>query len=156
MRQPLWRVLKVRDQITQHRLADAIRGAAELRARSIVVIDADEGHKRMVVVRPARENGQAVAMCMDLCAGSTRLSAADVLQLFPVSPAEAEIAVELARGASLGEVALQRGVQLETVRGQVKSILRKIGAANQKQLAIMLGRLDFALSNSDALELQAS
>jgi DNA-binding CsgD family transcriptional regulator len=67
-----------------------------------------------------------------------------LVELFALSPAEAEIAVMLAQGSTLGLVAERRLVQQETVRGQVKVILRKIGVANQKQLASLLTQVAVA------------
>ena len=47
---------------------------------------------------------------------------------------------------SLAEIAASRGVGLETVRGQVKSLLRKMELRSQKQLVRILTRIAVALA----------
>ena len=54
----------------------------------------------------------------------------------------------LAQGSTLADVATHRAVQQETVRGQVKTLLRKIGVANQKQLASVLAQVGAALHDA--------
>lgn len=65
-----------------------------------------------------------------LCLGNETCSAA----------AEAEVAVLLAAGLRLIEIARSRGVSLETVRAQPKSVLQKTGRSSQGQLISRLAR----------------
>ena len=55
-------------------------------------------------------------------------------ELFDLTPAEADVAARLSQGGSPEDVATQRGVAMATVRTQVQSLKRKIGAGNQADL----------------------
>ena len=98
----------------------------------------------LVSVRPAREPGYAVVGITDLDDPPTLLSWPDLADLFGISRAEAEIAIGLHEGVDLAEIAARRGVQLDTVRNQVKSLLRKLGLASQKHLTATLVRVALA------------
>lgn len=99
----------------------------------------------LIAIRPARENGRAVISLINLDKPVGSLSYKVLVELFQITRAEAEIALALFHGLELGMVADARNVQLETVRGQVKSLLRKLGVGNQKQLNVLLCRLALAL-----------
>jgi len=62
-------------------------------------------------------------------------------RLFGLTAAEAELAVELARGRRLEEVAAERGVQLTTVRSQLQSLFAKMETNHQAELVRLLTRL---------------
>lgn len=66
-------------------------------------------------------------------------------QTFGLSAAEVEIAVELAGGAELSEIAAERGVRLTTVRSQLASLMSKTQTKRQAQLVALLARLESAL-----------
>ncbi len=100
----------------------------------------------LLSVRPARERGYAVVEATDLDAPPEMLNWSDLAELFGISRAEAEIAIGLHEGADLALIAEQRGVQLDTVRNQVKSLLRKLGLASQKHLTATLVRVALAAS----------
>ncbi len=53
---------------------------------------------------------------------------------FGLTAAEAEIAIELSKGATVAEVAERRRSAVSTVRTQVKSVLRKTGSRRQGEL----------------------
>jgi DNA-binding CsgD family transcriptional regulator len=55
-------------------------------------------------------------------------------ELYGLTRAEAEVALRFSGGATAEEVARMRQVSLETVRSQVKTILRKTNAANLRDL----------------------
>ncbi|MDB5451852.1 MAG: transcriptional regulator,LuxR family [Caulobacteraceae bacterium] len=143
----IWHVLALRDDEARDKLAAAVRRAAKSRMKSVLVFGSDHDRK-MITVRPAREEGLAVVTCTDLVAAVAQLDQGALADLFSLSPAEAEIAVMLAQGSSLAEVAGHRSVQPETVRGQVKTLLRKIGVANQKQLASILAQVGAAMMDT--------
>jgi len=63
------------------------------------------------------------------------------VRLFDLSPAEADVAVRLAGGDTLAEIAAGRGVARETVRVQLKSVLRKLDAARQSDVVRIVDRL---------------
>jgi DNA-binding CsgD family transcriptional regulator len=58
--------------------------------------------------------------------------------LFGLSPAEARVAAALMRGISLSDAAAASGVQITTVRTQLRSILRKVGVKRQFDLVRLL------------------
>lgn len=64
-------------------------------------------------------------------------------RLYGLTAAEAEIAVGIASGLSLQELADTRGTKLDTVRTQVKFALSKTGARKQADLAALVNRLRF-------------
>ena len=58
-----------------------------------------------------------------------------------LSPAESRLAVALLAGKKLGEVAIDFGVQITTLRTQLSSILRKTGVTRQVDLIRLLSNL---------------
>jgi DNA-binding CsgD family transcriptional regulator len=64
--------------------------------------------------------------------------AAIIRGLFDLTPAEAQVAIAVAEGLTLEEIATRRGVAVETVRTQVKSLFAKTGVGRQSQLASLL------------------
>ncbi|RKK05287.1 helix-turn-helix transcriptional regulator [Pseudoroseomonas wenyumeiae] len=59
-------------------------------------------------------------------------------QLFGLSPSEAEVAVALAAGLSPEDIARERAVQTNTIRGQIKSAMFKTGTRRQGELIRLL------------------
>jgi DNA-binding CsgD family transcriptional regulator len=62
----------------------------------------------------------------------------DLPDLFGLSPAEARVAAALMTGKSLADIAGASGVQITTVRAQLRSILRKVGVKRQFDLVRIL------------------
>ena len=62
----------------------------------------------------------------------------DLADLFGLSPAEARVTAALMTGKSLADIAAASGVQITTVRTQLRSILRKVGVKRQFDLVRML------------------
>jgi DNA-binding CsgD family transcriptional regulator len=62
----------------------------------------------------------------------------DLTDLFGLSPAEARVAAALMTGESLANIAAGSGVQITTVRTQLRSILRKVGVKRQFDLVRIL------------------
>jgi DNA-binding CsgD family transcriptional regulator len=62
----------------------------------------------------------------------------DLTELFGLSPAEARLAAALLMGKSLSNIAATSGVQITTVRTQLRSILGKVGVKRQFDLVRML------------------
>src|SRR6516165_4810974 len=65
-------------------------------------------------------------------------SETDLAEFFGLSPAEARLAAALIAGKRLSAVAADRGVQITTVRTQLRSVLRKVGVKRQSDLLRML------------------
>ncbi len=62
-------------------------------------------------------------------------------EIFNFSQAEDEVAVALSGGASAEDVARQRGVSLQTVRSQIRSILAKSDCGNLRDLERVMATL---------------
>jgi DNA-binding CsgD family transcriptional regulator len=70
-----------------------------------------------------------------------KLAGSCLRDLFDLTPAEARLAVALAGGQSLKEMAVGFGVADGTVRGQIKSIFMKTDTGGQPELISLLERL---------------
>jgi DNA-binding CsgD family transcriptional regulator len=143
----LHRVIGLREADTLERLRTAVNAAIGDHVSSVVLWRHayDEGLGRLITVRPAREPGHAVVAVDPLDAGPSSIEASHLSELFGLSPSEAEIALRLAEDETVSAMAEARGVQVETVRGQIKSLLRKMGLSSQKQLVRVLTRIAAAL-----------
>lgn len=64
-----------------------------------------------------------------------------VATAFDLTPAEARVAVALARGESVAEIAVEHTVSVQTIRTQVKSVLAKTGTDRQAELVGLLSTL---------------
>jgi DNA-binding CsgD family transcriptional regulator len=72
----------------------------------------------------------------------------DLADLFGLSPAEARVAAALMTGKSLADIAAAAGVQITTVRTQLRSILRKVGVKRQFDLVRILSSTGISSSIS--------
>ena len=68
------------------------------------------------------------------------LAVARLRELFGLTRTEAAVAAALARGQSLEDIAVQRGIGLGTVRTHLKRILAKTGTHRQAQAVALLAR----------------
>jgi DNA-binding CsgD family transcriptional regulator/PAS domain-containing protein len=64
-----------------------------------------------------------------------------LVRAFRLTPAEADIAVRLAGGQSRKEIAVARGVTIETLKVQLRSIYDKTGCGRESQLVRLVGLL---------------
>jgi len=86
-----------------------------------------------------RENGRVkVALFVSDPDAALELPEAQVRRLFGLTQAEAHIAAQLAGGASPREIAAHGGVQINTIRCQLKQIYSKTGARGQRDLVRLL------------------
>jgi DNA-binding CsgD family transcriptional regulator len=142
---PIARLLGLTHRETAERLTLAVAKAVRQQEASLVMARSGASQVGVLLsVRPAREQGYAVVGVTDLDAPPALLGWSDLADLFGVSRAEAEIAIGLHEGVDLADIAERRGVQLDTVRNQVKSLLRKLGLASQKHLTATLVRVALA------------
>lgn len=65
--------------------------------------------------------------------------------VFDLTPAEAGLAAELARGQSLQEIAAGRHIAYATARTQLRSIFAKVGCTRQGELIALLGHPALAI-----------
>ena len=135
------------------RLAMLIRGAVatacgrEGSAGGTVSIARAEGLPVTVLVapfRPARDGiGAAAPAAIVLVRDPERPAAPSIAalqQLFGLTPAEATVASQLARGRSIGEIAARHRLSLNTVRTHLKNIFAKTGISRQSQLIALILR----------------
>lgn len=66
----------------------------------------------------------------------------DLRALFDLSPSEADVAALVGSGLEPSEIARRRRVGIETVRGQLKSIFRKLQVGRQSDVVRLLARID--------------
>lgn len=62
-----------------------------------------------------------------------------LIRSFRLTPAEADIAIRLAAGQSRRDIAAARGVSVETLKVQLRSIYEKTGCGRESQLVRMVG-----------------
>jgi DNA-binding CsgD family transcriptional regulator/PAS domain-containing protein len=62
----------------------------------------------------------------------------ELADLFGLSPAESRLAIALAEGKKLPEIAAEAGVKMTTLRTQMQSIFRKVGVERQSDLLLTL------------------
>ncbi|HJU29402.1 MAG TPA: helix-turn-helix transcriptional regulator [Candidatus Binataceae bacterium] len=135
------------------RLAMLVSGAVatacgrEGSAGGTVSIARAEGLPLTVLVapfRPARDGiGAAAPAAIVLVRDPERPATpgiAALQQLFGLTPAEATVASQLARGRSIGEIAARHRLSLNTVRTHLKNIFAKTGISRQSQLIALVLR----------------
>jgi DNA-binding CsgD family transcriptional regulator len=126
------------------RLKSAIANSCAA-GESQVVLMKDSGARQppIAVIVPMRngEAGQALVMLRQTAPSSVAL-VHSLRQLFRLSPAEAAIAIALATGADLHEIAEERSVKLNTLRSQIASIMAKTNTRRQAELVAMVARLE--------------
>jgi len=112
---------------------------------SQVVMMKDSGARcpPIAVIVPMRSGGEVQALVLlRQRAPSTIALVHSLHQLFRLSPAEAAIAIALATGADLQEIAEERAVKLNTLRSQIASIMAKTNTRRQAELVALVARLE--------------
>lgn len=102
-----------------------------------------------VLVAPLRQSRQRITTMAQPAAilfiadseNQPKLPAAWLCQIYGLTPAESVVALALAAGKSLSEIADTNGVARNTVRAQTQSILDKTGARRQAELVAILSRI---------------
>ena len=140
---PIERALDVTVLREVGQVREAISTAIDSRNASVVLVGGEGPKRRLVSIRPAREDRFAVARASCLDGGASSLEGTLLENVFSITPAGADIALSLLRGESLDEISERRNSQLETVRGQVKDLLRRMGVQSQKQLTAVLSQVAF-------------
>jgi DNA-binding CsgD family transcriptional regulator len=83
-------------------------------------------------------DGRRLAMVVVVDRVQHAPSETDLAEFFGLSPAEARVAAALLTGKTLAEIVAASGVRITTVRTQLASILRKVGAERQADLVRIL------------------
>lgn len=124
-------------------LRTAIREAVENgKPGGMLIRRSRETEPHMVMIQPIG-NGSDQAVIAVRSGGARSPGLADrVKALFRLGPAEADIAVQLARGSDIQEIAVARGVTINTIRTQLASAMVKVGVRRQAELVAAVAGLD--------------
>jgi DNA-binding NarL/FixJ family response regulator len=79
-----------------------------------------------------------LAMVLAIAPRQDALAAADLAELFGLSPAESRLAVALTAGKKLHDIAIENGLRITTLRSQLSAILKKVGTDRQVNLVRIL------------------
>jgi DNA-binding CsgD family transcriptional regulator len=124
----------------------AVRDAAEIRTSASLTLVDEHGTlvaRAMTLPMPATSRWntgwqQPLAMMVIHPSQTPRLSADTLRALFDLSAAESRLANALLAGRTMRFYAEERGLSIETVRTQLKSVLAKTGTRGQSQLIATL------------------
>jgi DNA-binding CsgD family transcriptional regulator len=124
---------------SRRKLYDAMRNRMRLQqARSVRFIE--QGEKLVACILSNTSGGKSVidtSFILDFPTPSEELLA----ELFGLSPAEARLAQQIARGDSLEDIAADAGIKMSTARSQLASVFYKTGTQRQPKLVALLCRL---------------
>jgi DNA-binding CsgD family transcriptional regulator len=81
-----------------------------------------------------------VMMTARCVAASEPMSGRDAVELFGLTPAEGSLAVKLAGGMSLEDIAATQHTHISTLRAQLRSIFAKTGTSRQAELVAHIWR----------------
>ena len=125
-------------------LRGAIREAVENgKPGGMLVRRSRDAQPHMVMIQPVGNGGVGQALVAVRNGGAKSAGLADrVKALFRLGPAEADIAVQLARGSDIQEIAVVRGVTINTIRTQLASAMVKVGVRRQAELVAAVAGLD--------------
>ena len=137
------------------KLTRLIADAASVSAPSAgcMLIGRDAGHLPYVVqVAPAGAAASDRPMAMVLITGLDENCASEheLTQLYGLSPAESRLAVALARGKKLSNIASEIGVQITTLRTQLSAILRKFDVERQSDIVRVISNIPAAAPSPDS------
>lgn len=132
------------------RLVEGFRTVGGLQAAGMPPIVMRRPARRPLVLQPlpvpptARNpffGARAIIVLTDL-EGDAEFSQSLVARIFNLTPAQANIAVRIAAGRSLEEVAAELGVTLETARHHLKVVFGKTDTHRQGELVALLNKLE--------------
>ena len=137
--------LRISARASQISVAEKIRSAAAGRPSTFRLRDGGEWRVSTIPVPPASPLQLSAAACAMLVfrpAARPNLPARDeVIALYGLSLAEADIALGIAGGKSLRTLAADRCVKRSTVRWQLLAVLRKLGVSRQADIVRVLAAI---------------
>jgi DNA-binding CsgD family transcriptional regulator len=127
--------------LLRSQLQDLVLASLRAAARAEALVEGPEGSWLGAAV-PLQGHGGLVLLRLHPL---DRFASAELRErlhrLFGLSEAEAQVTLQLAGGASLEAIARARGVSVDTVRAQVRSVFHKTGIHRQGALICAVGRL---------------
>jgi len=140
------------DRTSATMLADRIRQAAQPQnrcksaAEQALRIPRTVGSPLLVLVAPlpasdAVASDAAVILLITDPDRRLTILGRHLVEWFGLTPAEADLAVQLANGARLEDLTARKGVRISTLRSQLRAVLGKTGADRQADLVGLLHRL---------------
>ncbi|MCR5879700.1 hypothetical protein [Phenylobacterium sp. J367] len=119
-------------------LRAAVRAAAEHGREQVLVLGRDTDSPAVADVLPPLTGPPCfrrhALILLRGRSGGSQGRAPILQQLYGLTSAEAMIAVAVAEGAPVADIAARRGVAASTVRAQVKTVLAKVGVGRQVEL----------------------
>jgi DNA-binding NarL/FixJ family response regulator len=82
-----------------------------------------------------------LAMVLVASPGERSPSVQDLTGLFGLSAAESRLAVALIKGKKLRDIAVETGLRITTLRTQLSSVFKKVGAERQTDLIRILSSI---------------
>ena len=126
-------------------IADAVNVKAGAAAGRMLVRRRDGGPAYILTIAPlgASLTVQESPLALIVVAGPDAPSPSEreLAEFFGLSPAESRLAAALMTGKTLHDVASASGVRITTLRTQLSSILRKVGASRQAELMRVLASI---------------
>lgn len=132
-----------------HAATDGTNGSS-----SSCLLQADDGAFVISTLTPLRTSRRSPAALLTVAEQRPR-NDSDILsghlqKAFGLTPSEADVAMRLAGGAAVREIADSRRSALATVRTQVKSLLSKMNARKQSDVVRVIGKLNGGLPTANA------
>lgn len=134
--------VRARADRVQAKFAAALHGAANGKGATAVSIPTSSGSVELSLTSFANQHGQRHVMVIASDHRTTCPSRSQRLKaLYGISESECQVAIALANGLSIGEIADARQTSAGTVRFQVKAIANKLGCHRQSQIVAAVLRL---------------
>jgi DNA-binding CsgD family transcriptional regulator/PAS domain-containing protein len=127
-------------------IADAAAAEGSIPSAGCMLVARDDGRPPYVVrVAPASGGltGDDLPMTMLMISTPDErcVSQGELAELYGLSPAESRLAIALAQGKRLTELAGEFGLQITTLRSQLSSILTKCGVERQPDLVRLISTI---------------
>lgn len=123
-------------------IAGATGNARSAAAGRLLVGRCDGLPPYVLTIAPLRTglaaDDRRLALIVVIDPGRHSSSEKDLAEVFGLSPAEARLAAALLTGKTLSQIVASTGVRITTLRTQLASILRKVGAVRQSDLIRIL------------------
>jgi DNA-binding CsgD family transcriptional regulator len=129
-------------KLTARRAFETARIAELITSAVGCLLVARAGGLPSYVVRVSQvSSSPPVAMILVSAPDEARVPDRELAELFGLSPAESRVAIGVALGRRLTEIAAEHGVGMPTIRTHISAVLLKCGVARQAELALLISRI---------------